>query len=107
MALEAMFTIIFHACTAMTTDIYVHELLLWPRTAVEWKPFCSHLPLNEAIRGGLSMSAAELELVAAIRKARAKDTNNIKSQRFRAKLRAEDLAGYQSKFHQAEDVLEC
>jgi hypothetical protein len=43
-------------------------------------------------RSGLLISAAELELTAAIFKAIAKDTNNIKNHRFRA----EDLAGYHS-----------
>jgi hypothetical protein len=84
-ALEVVFTLIFHACTPTITDMFVHELLLCPRTAVEWDPVCSHLPLIGAICGGLSMSATELERQSAIRTARAKETNNIQSQRFRAK----------------------
>ena len=94
--LEAVFTILFHGCTAMITDSYLQTILLWPRSSVAWNPLCSHLSLNEHIRGDLSLTAEELELAAAIRKARAKDTRNIISQRFRAKRRAQDLDGYRA-----------
>ena len=94
--LEAVFTIIFHACTKMITDIYVEGILLWPRDAVTWNPLCSHLSLTEQIRGDLSLTEEELELAAAIRKAWAKENGNKKSRRHRAKKRDEDLDGYRA-----------
>jgi hypothetical protein len=95
--LEAVFAIIFHACTKMITDVYVQDALLWPRDVVSWEPLCSHLSLNEAIRGGLSLTAEELELAAAIRAFRLKHLSNKHSQNRRAKQREEDLDGYRAK----------
>jgi hypothetical protein len=89
--LEAVFAIIFHACTEMISDIYVEGMLLWPRDAVAWDPLCSHLSLTEKIRGDLSLTKEELELAAAIRKARAKENGNNRSRRHRAQKRDEDL----------------
>lgn len=67
LALEALFTCLFHAAFQAVTDQYYEHLLLWERLTVEWEPLCTHLPLREAIRGNLDLSAEELEIVAAIR----------------------------------------
>ena len=88
----------------MITDTYIHHLLLWPRDAVSWDPLCSHLSLTEMIRGDLNKSAEELELVAAIRKARAKGNNNKRSQKLRARKRKEDLDGYRAQTREQKAV---
>lgn len=94
LALEAMFTIMFHACIAAITDMYLRHLYIWRRDTVEWKPLCSHLSLKEAIRGGFTLSKEELEAVAAIRAARATELGNINSRKHRAKRRAADPEAY-------------
>jgi len=70
--LEAVFTILFHACIEMMTDQYVDTVLLFPRTAVEWDPLCSHLSSKEILRSDWSLTDEELELAAAMRNERAK-----------------------------------
>jgi hypothetical protein len=67
LALEALFTCLFHAAIPAITDDYYKHLLLWERHTVEWEPLCSHLPLREKILGNLDLSAEELEIIAAIR----------------------------------------
>jgi len=81
----------------MITDSYVESILLWHRDAVPWLPLCSHLPLQEPIRGNLSATCEELELAAAIRQARRKEKGNIKSREHRAKKRNESLVDYRAK----------
>ncbi|KAK4890838.1 hypothetical protein LTR27_010539 [Elasticomyces elasticus] len=65
LSLEAAFSALFHAVTAMITDSFIDHLLLWPRESVEWEPLCSHSALKDAIRGDLSQSPEELEYIAA------------------------------------------
>ena len=79
LALEAAFDVIFHAKIKAITDSYFGHLVLWSADSVDWDPLCSHLPLTEAIRGGLEMTPEELETVAAIRAAR----NAVYGQRYR------------------------
>lgn len=95
--LEALFTLFFHACIAMATDIYVEAFVLWPRQDVGWTPLCSHLPLSEALRGGIELSAEQLEIVTAIRRARAHDIAMASSRAHRARRRAEDEDAYKAK----------
>ncbi|KAF4342439.1 ATP synthase subunit beta mitochondrial [Fusarium beomiforme] len=95
--LEAFFTIVFHACTPMITDFYVEEFVLWPRQAVGWAPLCSHLPLKEAIRGGIDLSVEQLEIVTAVRRARAHDVAMEASKAHRARRRAKDEDAYKAK----------
>jgi len=90
LALEAAFAFIFHACFANSSYSIIQHLQLWPREAVEWAPLCSRLPLQEAIRGGLELSQEDLELANMLRHA----NRNAKSQRHRAKKRAEDETLY-------------
>lgn len=94
--LEAFFTLIFHACTAMITDVFVEPFVLWPRQDATWTPLCSHLSLGEAIRGGIELSVEQLEIVTAVRKARAHEVNIARSQDYRAKKRAEDEDAYKA-----------
>ncbi|KAF7552291.1 hypothetical protein G7046_g7458 [Stylonectria norvegica] len=67
--LEALFDIIFHTCYEASTYFYTAQFVRWPREIV-WKPLCSHLPLKEAIRGGIELSVKQLETITAVRKAR-------------------------------------
>lgn len=96
MAVEAAFSVIFHAVIPMITDSYIEHLWFWPRSSVEWKPLCSHLCLNEAIRGDLTKTSEELEVVAAIRAARMLENANERSRKYRANKRAKDLDGYRA-----------
>ncbi|KAJ2970960.1 hypothetical protein NUW58_g9546 [Xylaria curta] len=102
MALEALISFIFHAGIAMSTDIYVREILLWPRESVAWESLCSHSPLTEAIRGGLELSPEELEVAASIRKAHIAKIQNAASVRFRAKRRQEDETLYKAKVSESK-----
>jgi len=43
--LEGYFTIIFNACFAMASDIYLSNIELWPRKSASWQPLCSHSPV--------------------------------------------------------------
>jgi hypothetical protein len=97
LVLECLFTVVFHASYAATTDIYIDEFCLWPRDEVEWDPACSHLPLTEAIRGNLLVSPEELEFVAALRTERLAKMGNLRSQKHRARKREEDLEAYQER----------
>ena len=94
--LEAVFTILFYTCTKISIDIYVEGMLLWPRDAVAWDPLCSHLSLNEFIRGDLRMTEEELEVAAAIRKVRLQETANDRSRRHRTRRRNESLDDYRA-----------
>jgi hypothetical protein len=67
LALEAIFTCLFHAAREATTDVNYKHLLLWEQHTVEWEPLCTHLPLREEIFGNLDLSSEELEIIAAIR----------------------------------------
>lgn len=90
LALEALFTALFHAAIPAITDMYFAHLLLWERITAEWEPLCSHLPLSEGVRGDLAMSAEELEIVAAARVFQ----RNKKHQEVRAKQSAKDPEAY-------------
>lgn len=68
--LEAAFTFLLHAAFAAATGAYIAHLALWPRESVIYKPLCSHLSLNKAVRGNLELSPEELETIAAIRRVR-------------------------------------
>lgn len=70
LAVEALFTCLFHACHKAIADAYYNHLLLWGRATATWTPMCSHLLLNEKIVGDIHLSAEELEIVAAIQKHR-------------------------------------
>jgi hypothetical protein len=83
--LEALFTIMFHACISMVTDSYVEDFTIWPRGSVGWGPLCSHLSLKEFARGDLGLSFEELETIAKVRRARAKEVQTKASQNFRAR----------------------
>lgn len=96
LAFEAAFTMLFHGCIPFITDPWIEHLLLWARDSVEWGPLCSHLSLNEAIRGGLKLTPEELEINAAIRLARLKENGNKRSQKHRAAKRLEDLDAYRA-----------
>ena len=61
---------------------------------MEYDPLCSHLSLKEPIRGDLTLTAEELELAAAIRRARTQESGKTRQQEHRAKKREEDLDGY-------------
>lgn len=70
LALEALFTCLFHAAIPAITDEYYKHLLLWERHTVEWEPLCSHLSLREKITESfesLDLSAEELDIIAAIK----------------------------------------
>ncbi|KAL9563238.1 hypothetical protein ACKAV7_012605 [Fusarium commune] len=95
--LEAFFTIVFHASIPMVTDVYVDDFVLWSREDVAWAPLCSHLPLGEAIRGGIELSPEQLEIVNAVRRARAHEVDLAKSRKHRSKRRAEDEVAYKAK----------
>ncbi|KAM5382804.1 hypothetical protein ACJZ2D_002195 [Fusarium nematophilum] len=95
--LEALFTLFFHACIPMTTDVYVEAFFLWRRQDLTWAPLCSHLALGEAIRGGIELSVQQLEIVTAVRRARAHDAAIARSQAYRARSRAEDEDAYKAK----------
>jgi len=95
--LEAAFTIVFHAAFEASTDSFLSHLYLWPREAVSWGPLCSHLPLNEAIRGNLDMSPEELEIIAALRTAQLAKNALERSRRYRAKQTEEDPVGFLQK----------
>ncbi|PSK57848.1 ATP synthase subunit beta, mitochondrial [Elsinoe australis] len=96
LAFEAVFTMLFHGCIPFITDPWIEHLLLWARDSVEWGPLCSHLSLNEAIRGGLDLTPEELEINAAIRLARLKENGNKRSQKHRAAKRLDDLDAYRA-----------
>ncbi|KAB2105124.1 hypothetical protein AG0111_0g6896 [Alternaria gaisen] len=94
LALEALFTVLFFASIPAITDSYFEHLLLWKRDTVTWKPLCSHLPLNEGIRGDLHMGFEELELVAAKRRERApllREQARVRAREF-AETRRPELA---------------
>ncbi|KAG7407727.1 ATP synthase subunit beta [Fusarium oxysporum f. sp. rapae] len=95
--LEAFFTIVFHASIPMVTDVYVDDFVLWSREDVAWAPLCSHLPLGEAIREGIELSPEQLEIVNAVRRARAHEVDLAKSRKHRLKRRAEDEVAYKAK----------
>lgn len=95
--LEALFTLFFHACIPMSTDVYVEAFVRWPRQDVPWAPLCSHLSLREALRGGIELSVEQLEIVTAVRRARAHDVAMAASQAHRARQRAEDEGAYKAK----------
>jgi hypothetical protein len=89
LAVEALFTCLFFAAFAATTDSYFKDLLLWERDTATWKPLCSHLPLAERIEGDIRMTAEELELVAALRKI--KRAHYLKAHRAARKEKNPDL----------------
>ena len=90
LALEAVFTVVFHACNPMITDSYLDDVQLWPRESVEWEPLCSHLLLNEGIIGDLTLSPEQLEEIAEARRVR----RNARHQLSRDRQRAEDPKAY-------------
>jgi hypothetical protein len=97
LALEAAFTVLFHAAFEALTDAYLRDLISWPREAVEWNPLCSHLSIREAIRGNTDASPEELEIIAALRSARLAEKALEASRRFRAKKTKEDPEGFLNK----------
>lgn len=66
--LEAIFTCLFHASRASTSDVLYQDVLLWERQTVEWEPLGTHLPLREKILGNLDLSPDKLEIIAHLRK---------------------------------------
>ena len=70
LAIEAFFTMTFHASFAAITDAYIRHLQLWPRSTAVWEPLCTHSSLNEKVSGDLTMTEEELEIVAAMKRER-------------------------------------
>lgn len=95
--LETLMTVYLHACFAKTTDCYVEKFTIWPREQATWLPLCSHLPLDETIRGGIELSAEQLETVEAFRKKRAHEVAMASSRAFRARERARDETAWKAR----------
>jgi hypothetical protein len=104
LGLEEYFAIRLHAIIKMRTDYLFQDLVSWPRESVSWAPLCTHHPLREALRGDLSLSPEQLEVIAAARVKRAHELALLRSQRHRASRRAADPEAFMKK--QREDKLE-
>jgi hypothetical protein len=96
LAVEAAFTMIFHAKYIMVCDIHADPFLPWPQATVPWIPACSHLSLTEAIQGSLDATSEELEFMAAIRLARLKKQALVNSQEHRSRKRAVSIDAYRA-----------
>ncbi|KAJ4344321.1 atp2, beta subunit of the F1 sector of mitochondrial F1F0 ATP synthase [Ascochyta clinopodiicola] len=92
LALEALFTCLFHACRPAITDSYLTHMHLWERDSVEWLPLCTHLSLKEGITGDTRLTPEEVEIVSAVR--RQNRIQYIKDHR--AARRARDIDAYRA-----------
>lgn len=88
--LEALSTIKLRATVSTISDTIVEQFFLWPGQDVPWIPLCSHLPLNESLRVGVSLSAEQDEAAAALRVIRGKQSVS----RYRERERAKDEEEY-------------
>ena len=89
LAIEAVFTCMFHAAFEAITDSYYQHLMPWTRDTVSWAPLCSHIPLREGIRGDLH-AILQLEMIPT-------PTTNERSHFYRDRARAADLEGYRER----------
>ena len=80
--LETLFTVWFHACQITQGEAEVVEFYLWPRESVAWGHLCTHQAVQDYIRGDLSLTPQERDIVAAVR--------TTAAQRYVARQRAKD-----------------
>lgn len=90
LALESIFTCLFHAKFKMITDEYYEHLLLWKCDTVSWEPSCTHLPIKEKLVGDFKLTEEELEIIAAKQVQRRAD----RSKRHRETVRNKDIDAY-------------
>ncbi|KAK1779924.1 hypothetical protein QBC45DRAFT_392019 [Copromyces sp. CBS 386.78] len=89
LAVEAVFTALFHACLRQDLDDVWGSFLPWKRDAVSWLPLCSHSALMERPQGITDLTGKELEAYNAARRKRAKENTakNSKAAEEREKRR--------------------